>query len=77
MTAPTSQTDPYAPEPSQEAPVMLRLRYADNSVVEVSSDRRVLEQPHLLVVYKDRTFIYRGTDGNFRLYREAVAVVVD
>ena len=76
MTAPTSQIDPYSPEPSNEAPVMLRLRYVDDGVEEVATDQRVLQRPHLLVICKGHTFIYRGTDGVFRLYREALAVVV-
>ncbi len=77
VPVPFSQTDAYAPEPSAASPVKLRLRFSDNSTIELNSDQRVLSQPHLLLIYRDKTFIYRGTDGNFRLYREAAFVVVE
>ena len=73
---PLSLTDPYAPEPTNTAPVHIRLTRTDGRTAERLEDARVLV-PHRLLQTEGVLYIARGAEDRVRLYREIPVLVLD
>lgn len=66
VRTPASTTDPYAPEPSETQPVVVRLDRLDGTSAVVVSDVRVMRR-HVLIKHDGRYYSFRADDeGNGR-----------
>jgi hypothetical protein len=71
---PSSVTDPYAPEPSNVAPVRIRCTFLDGRVFDLQETDRVMA-PWTALRIVGSIFAYKGNDATGRrLYREVPVV---